>query len=311
MIPNLSHLVFTNAKRKDRADDIHTVGPQLDSTGISKFLYCITEPTGLKSLLQRFVDAHINEIDKLKNIPNWNIWKDVMTTNRTINLRVDVDDRGIPIPLCTVNGHIEWKMHLKSLGRWDEYTKEEAWHNERMFFQTVELNLIYKTSDDGKNSYWTTSFDISDIGCVLCRFRIILGNRAFWCNDLNLTFPIVAYAKRESTETTVPTAVQWHQDRDPQRDGALLNLIRSTSNNGSSTEVLWSSPDDTTAEIIKCDPFLQNRTAIFNGNWYHRAPKQGGSREFLQVDLQDKESNHTFVELFLKWISSNYTLSKP
>ena len=110
--------------------------------------------------------------------------------------------------------------------------------------------------------------------------------------------------------------MDFHVDRPPRRDGAggaLLNCVRCTdeSGSGASTEILRSAPSDPSdipgdGQCARCDPFPRNRVVVFNGNWYHRAPRKGGSREFLQVDLNDSEKNIQLVRTFIEYLRMNY-----
>lgn len=262
------------------------------------FVACTTEPDGVKHLLQCFL-FNI-DISELKNIPNWELWKN-MPRDFNTNINLSVSKSILDTCNVSINGKDAVKIKLK---RNDDILRDLQDPSYKNFYATT----IFRMED--WVTHWTYSLTLNDIGCVLCRFLLVIENTAYLCNmpEDDGDRPIVLYSLRESTDTEVPTALNWHQDKPPDRSGALLNFIRSTDDNGgASTEILCPlsngslpSPNDEGVECVKCDPFPKNRTVVFNGAWYHRAPKSGGAREFLQVDLQDIESNKKLVNMFLK-----------
>jgi hypothetical protein len=285
-LPDLSNL----SRRKSLGYEITLI-----DSSLQRFVVCTTEHMGLKHLLQRFVFANMSFIEGLENVPNLEVWKTMKSTNDAIKLTMLDNNRKV----CQVNEQLE--VSLKSAGPWNVVVED----TDNDFFQITWFEMT-KTDD-----MWSVDIHLSDIGCVLCRFLLVLGDRAYWCNTVNTTYPIVAYALREQTNTRLTSTLRWHIDR-PGRSGPLLNFVRSTGDSGSSTEILLPFehrvvPYDNFdgAKSVICNPFTRDRTVIFNGQWYHRAPTFGGAREFLQVDFQDETSNKKLVRRFLEWVATD------
>jgi hypothetical protein len=296
--PNLSQLAFGTTKRP-RFDDegyekqnakTETSVRILDETTLS-FVVCMHEHIGTKHLFQRFLFENTDLLPTLKNIPNMHIWKHAKTFEFNLDLKMN-DPRD---KTCLVNESLE--MALAKVSD-DELESMTVGH----FFNAPSFTLALN------QGVWSTSFKLNDIGCMLSRFLLFVGDRTYLCNKTDTVFPILAYSKRESTETTVPTSFVWHVDRAIERKGALLNFIRSTSDRGISTEILRPIPGQQVPyeeqEAVRCEPFELDRTIVFNGAWYHRAPRSGGAREFMQLDFHDISSNVTATKRFLEWVGS-------
>ena len=273
-----------------KSECIHTIDV-LDNSLLA-FAVCVTVAEDLRVFLQEFIFSHRELIGELSNIPNWEMWRCVESTSDCI--KITFADPLVPECLVNINNNDDYFRFRLRRDRSDEPPNSS-------FFQhdTFEMTV------DAENK-WSVTLTLADIKCMLCRFKLVVNGKGYWCNEPsnNTTFPIVAYAMRASTESTVPGAVEWHQDR--QGRGALLNCIRSMGDSGASTEVLCPVPerslpydDFSNAVCIRCDPFPRNRTVVFNGAWYHRAPTNGGSREFLQVDLHHEASNIALVHAFI------------
>jgi len=289
VLPSLCRLPLPTEGIKRPLSHLDTV-TTID-VNIPAFVICKTVPYDVRLWLQEFVDANPEFINSLENVPNFNVWTDI---KGLFKLTFDTKSPGTCV--ARVNDKA-WTLNLRR--------KREDLDDDKLFFVHERFELLQESAD-----LWSKQIHIRDLKCVLARFEIVADGRSYWCNEAEETtvFPIIAYGIRAST-AVLPTSLTWHQDR--QRRGALLNFIRSMGSEGASTEVLIplkgrELPYDGISDSalgIRCDPFPKDRTVVFNGAWYHRAPHNGGAREFMQVDLHHEESNIRLVNAFQKFHS--------
>jgi hypothetical protein len=285
MLPSLS--LLDPKRRRSRNDaTVHIIDAELPS-----FVVCLDEERGAKFLLQRFFFAESDVLSSLNNVPNFDFWQ----TANSFDFRLDISMENENARTCTVNGSHEFRL---------KRVDDDAYELEPTFFFVDTFKMV-KQSD----KTWTVSIHLHQLGCVLSRFLLVVGDRTYVANVSDTVFPVLSYAQRETTEV-VPTARNWHMDRPADRKGPLLNVVRSMSESGSSTEVLRPNKEGLAEDIVRCEPFHKNRTVVFNGSWLHRAPEYGGAREFLMVDMHDKPSNFLLVTRFLAWISADNEAAK-
>ena len=270
------------------------------STSDRAFVACLNVPQGLLKLMQEFIFAHKSAVDNWNNVPNWSTWKTFASHEDEVRIFIpELESTTKQRRIGIVNDNTELQVQLKRLNPEDSDANRT-----NPFFQTPKFKAMFR-----KGGGYEVSFKVSDVGCLLLKFEIELTQELIYeCNTTPTTFPILAHAFRESTEKTVPEAVAWHRDRQPSTRGALLNFIRCTSDSCTSTEVLmpvpgvaYPTPD---AQSVVCKPFPRNRTIVFNGAWYHRAPQNGGAREFMQLDLHDIDSNIDAMNLLVEWLKT-------
>jgi hypothetical protein len=322
MLPSLVELTSPRAKRAREADAESPPGGGDETTTLdvfsepsdaspAVFVACVTVKEDVRLLLERFllwlrVEREEATFDRLRNVPNAKLWKEVTSLDTKIRFRVTVVG-GVATCVATVDGGSA--QHAVPL------RPRRATHVDDLphFFTETKIDLQTDSASGDGDVLSATVTLRDDLKCSLARFELVAGRHgSYWCNEPPLPatkWPVVAYARRVSSEATVPNALGWHQDRD--RRGALLNFVRCTASEGSGTDVLFERTEatymrsaslDERSKCKTCVPFFKNRTVVFNGAWWHRAPRSGGSREFLQIDLEDAPSNVLLVSAFLEFV---------